>query len=533
MRIGRVHIKTRFKNLEDFQIDIDENAWETVLLGLNATGKSNFLESLVIIFRDLDLIYNLGKNTKQQKKKLILNPFSYYIKYECRNRIIEINLDGKNYSFKVNGEKSKDFIKNIEEYLPKHVFIYYSGISDRLVGLYKHHLKEYYNRIINKSATREQFDTMRRIFLAENIHANFALIAFYMFKDQEEETIQFLNEELKIKDFGSALFTIKEPDWVSKENKNEVLWGATGLVRRFLEDLLLFSYAPILHKSRIDVSYNHEETQNRLYLYFKDKASLADLVDLKYKNKIELFNALESIHISKLLADVKIKVQKEDVSGELAMSELSEGEKQLLTVLGLLKFTKDEESLILLDEPDTHLNPMWKWKFLDYLDRVVKRKENTQIIFSSHDPLVIGKLKKNQVQIFKKDKDGKTVAFNPHISPREMSVSKILTSELFGIPSLMSKKLEDLLNQKRFLQAKISHGELDENERNQFERLKKYFDSIGFGDDTADSRYNQYLKLTSNYQEFTNRKYTKEEAEELDRIAKEVLDEILKEEKGE
>lgn len=87
MRIGRVHIKTRFKNLEDFQIDIDENAWETVLLGLNATGKSNFLESLVIIFRDLDLIYNLGKNTKQQKKKLILNPFSYYIKYECRNRI--------------------------------------------------------------------------------------------------------------------------------------------------------------------------------------------------------------------------------------------------------------------------------------------------------------------------------------------------------------------------------------------------------------------------------------------------------------
>jgi recombinational DNA repair ATPase RecF len=58
MRIDKVHIKTRFKNLEDFQIDIDENAWETVLLGLNATGKSNFLESLVIIFRDLDLIYN-------------------------------------------------------------------------------------------------------------------------------------------------------------------------------------------------------------------------------------------------------------------------------------------------------------------------------------------------------------------------------------------------------------------------------------------------------------------------------------------
>jgi ABC-type multidrug transport system ATPase subunit len=234
-----------------------------------------------------------------------------------------------------------------------------------------------------------------------------------------------------------------------------------------------------------------------------------------------------------MLHDVKIKVQKEGVDGELSMAELSEGEKQLLTVLGLLKFTKDEESLILLDEPDTHLNPMWKWKFLDYLDRVVKRKENTQIIFCSHDPLVIGNLKKNQVQIFKKDKEGKTEAFNPYLSPREMSVSKILTSELFGIPSLMSKKLEDLLNQKRFLQAKLVQGELDDKELGQFEKLKNYFDHIGFNDETTDSRYNQFLKLTSQNKAYSNRKYTKEEAEELDRIAKEVLDEILKEEKGE
>jgi hypothetical protein len=97
----------------------------------------------------------------------------------------------------------------------------------------------------------------------------------------------------------------------------------------------------------------------------------------------------------------------------------------------------------------------------------------------------------------------------------------------------MSKKLEDLLNQKRFLQAKISKGELDKGEKIEFERLKKYFDKIGFGSDTADSRYNRFLELTSNYKEFTNRKYTKEEADELDQIAKEVLDEILKEEKGE
>ncbi|MDX2280334.1 MAG: AAA family ATPase [Saprospiraceae bacterium] len=527
MRIDKVHIKTRFKNLEDFQIDIDENAWETVLLGLNATGKSNFLESLVIIFRDLDLVYSHNRKVKQ--------PFDYYIKYECRSNAIEINFEKGKYAFVVNGKSETTTVtKNIEHYLPKHVFIYYSGISDRLADLYIPHQKIYYEEIIKAGAKIAQFDTIRRIFLAQNIHANFALIAFYMFKeDQGDETIKFLKEELKINDFGSALFMLKEPEWAkNRKDKNAHLWGADGLVEKFVNDLLLFSYAPIQHKTRVEVSYKKNETQDRLYLYLRDKSTFLELVADKYMNKIVLFNALESIHISDMLHDVKIKVQKEGVDGELSMSELSEGEKQLLTVLGLLKFTKDEESLILLDEPDTHLNPMWKWKFLDYLDRVVKRKENTQIIFCSHDPLVIGNLKKNQVQIFKKNKNGKTEAFNPYMSPREMSVSKILTSELFGIPSLMSKKLEDLLNQKRFLQAKISHGELDEDERNQFERLKKYFDRIGYGDDTADSRYNQFLKLTSNYKEFTNRKYTQEESEELDRIAKEVLDEILKEEKS-
>jgi predicted ATPase len=522
MRIDKVHIKSRFKNLYDFQIDIDENAWETVLLGLNATGKSNFLEALVIIYRDLDLIYN--HNRKVEKHE-----FDYYIKYECRENDIEVNLNNGKYSFKVNGAtETTSVTKNIEHYLPKHVFIYYSGTSERLKSLYVPHQREYYKKIITEEASESNFNSIRRIFLAQNIHASFALIAFYIFEDQAKETIQFLEEEINIEDFGSALFMLKEPDWAkAPSRKPSNLWESTGLVRSFLEDLLEASFAPIEHKARIEVSYKKNAHINRLYLFLKDKATVKKLVKQKYTNNIELFNALESLYISDFLEDndVRIKVKKKSVDGELSMAELSEGEKQLLTVLGLLKFTKDEESLVLLDEPDTHLNPVWKWKYLDFLDKVVKRKSNTQIIFCTHDPLVIGNLKKNQVQIFKKDDEGKTQVFNPHLSPREMSV--------FGIPSLMSKKLEDLLNQKRFLQAKLVQGKLGYDEQRLFERLKKYFDSIGFNDETTDSRYNQFLKLTSQNKAYINRKYTKEEAEELDEIANEILDEMLKEEEKE
>ncbi|KAA6315262.1 hypothetical protein EZS27_034251 [termite gut metagenome] len=104
------------------------------------------------------------------------------------------------------------------------------------------------------------------------------------------------------------------------------------------------------------------------------------------KNEVVLVNQIYLIFKRPLFSGQQCK---KDVDGELSMAELSEGEQQLLTVLGLLKFTKDDESLILLDEPDTHLNPQWKWKYLDFLNKIVNKPNSTQIIFCTHDPLGI------------------------------------------------------------------------------------------------------------------------------------------------
>jgi len=54
MRINKLMI-AEFKNLKNFFIDFDENSFTTVIVGQNGAGKSNILEALIIIFRDLDL----------------------------------------------------------------------------------------------------------------------------------------------------------------------------------------------------------------------------------------------------------------------------------------------------------------------------------------------------------------------------------------------------------------------------------------------------------------------------------------------
>ncbi len=53
MRIKRLEIPT-FKNLSNLTLEPEDDTTQ-VVIGLNATGKSNLIEALVAIFRHLDL----------------------------------------------------------------------------------------------------------------------------------------------------------------------------------------------------------------------------------------------------------------------------------------------------------------------------------------------------------------------------------------------------------------------------------------------------------------------------------------------
>ena len=72
-------------------------------------------------------------------------------------------------------------------------------------------------------------------------------------------------------------------------------------------------------------------------------------------------------------------------------------------VLGLLRFTREDESLFLLDEPDTHLNPAWSVQYLEFLKTIGGLGENGHVIMATHDPLVICGLTREQVRIMLRD----------------------------------------------------------------------------------------------------------------------------------
>src|SRR6478735_3420718 len=82
MRIKSVTLPS-FKNLRDFSISFDTDSPTTMLVGRNGMGKSNLIEALVTIFKDLD-----GGAARIRETR-----FPYSIEYTVHNRDISITHD--------------------------------------------------------------------------------------------------------------------------------------------------------------------------------------------------------------------------------------------------------------------------------------------------------------------------------------------------------------------------------------------------------------------------------------------------------
>jgi len=526
MRIDKVYIED-FKNLKQFSIDLDENEMKTVLLGQNAVGKSNFMEALILIFKFLDL----SNETKREP-----TPFEYYIKYQKGKYCVEITYKKGAYTILVNNEKIKSlksfFSKEGKElYQPRYVFTYYSGLSNKLKEHFWKHQNNFYKKITSDDFVEDELDSLRKLFYVQLVHSYFVLLAY--FTHEEEESTIFLKEVLNIEGIESILFILKMPDWAQsrvKDNPNDIFWTAKGLVRPFLEKLWNLSIAPIYQTVKVQTDFDDFDTQDQLYLYLKGKDELKELASI-YTSNTALFKALESTYISKLISEVKIKVRKE-IDGEITFKELSEGEQQLLTVLGLLKFTKDEDSLILLDEPDTHLNPIWKWQYLEFLDNVVKRPETTQIIINTHDPLVIGSLKKEEVRIFRRDTvSGKTIVEVPEFDPRGLGVDGILTSDLFGLSSTLDENTQAKLELRNKLLIKQQTEEFTLEDMEQLQSLHSELEKLGFSNTFRDPIYQKFIIAYKKvFSDNHKKSYSREELDYQNQVALEILAEIMKEE---
>ena len=198
-------------------------------------------------------------------------------------------------------------------------------------------------------------------------------------------------------------------------------------------------------------------SEEHIYIFIKDEHALRSIAR-PFGSQQAFFAVLETLDISGLVREVRVWVKKEGIEDELPFHEISDGEKQLLNVLGLIRFTGHQQSLFLLDEPDTHLNPAWKRDYLQLIERVAGRNADSHIIITTHDPLTISGLEAKQVQVLSRDQDGRVKASKPVIDPRGLGVAGVLT-DVFGLESSLDLDTQQKLDARNRLFA------VPENER--------------------------------------------------------------------
>ncbi|MEE4624885.1 AAA family ATPase [Pseudomonas alliivorans] len=515
MKVDKLHIRSRFKNLEDVIVDFDEHNLMTVVVGCNGSGKSNVLEALVAIFRNLDLgesppfsyilTYQLGqKNSERwQEIQIDADPIRGSLAKQYEIQVRELNLkepadiDSNNKWESIPFSQVKRDKSSNAPYLPKYVFAYYSGPSDRLERYFRKHRNDFYRKLL-----KDELDLkgeIRPLFYAKPHHSQFVLLAFFLSQKDSIEK-DFLREHLGIEGLDSIHFVMRQPEWAKQ--KGELFWGARGVVRRFLDDLIKFTIAPVKVTRQENSSLTGNNIRNEfLHLFLPNLESLREFArDL---TPDELFKMLESTLLSEIISEVSIRVKVSRSNTPLTFRELSEGEQQLLTVLGLLKFTGGKDSLFLLDEPDTHLNPSWAVKYLSFLRKFVPNHETSHLLMVTHHPLAIAELEKQQVQVMWSDADAQVHAKEPEESPRGMGINLILRSDMFGLKTTLDDITQRKLDSRNKLASKDSlsqesiqrePGQAAETELEYLARLNTELAELGFNLSTDDPDFMDYLR---------------------------------------
>ena len=335
-RLKSVYIEN-YKNIHDQTFDFSESNGYVALIGLNGSGKSNLLEAISLIFKGL--LFD-GKSVE----------FRYKIVYE----IDGVGYERKNRVAKRFGAKvaDKDMV------YPTSVIACYSGEDNRL---WKSAYEKYYMQYFRKAIQNKTFSPE---FMYINKYCwKIAFIALLC--SQKDSVQQFLRENIGISDISDVTIRIQADD-----DKRATF--TTHLACQWFDKLIA------MQDTNADYQLNANEIASTDMMAFGAHSNddPARVFQFLYLLSMPEKNIPEGQAIDKLITNISIKI------GSIDFDNLSEGEKKMILIECITQILSDNNSLVLLDEPDAHVHVGNKKKILDAIELF-----EGQTILSTHSPI--------------------------------------------------------------------------------------------------------------------------------------------------
>jgi predicted ATP-binding protein involved in virulence len=411
MRLKEIHIKGTYKNLQDFKVSFEGDNFLEVFVGKNGTGKSNFFEAILEIFKHLS-------------EEDYLIRFNYSMSYEINEETVFLEWEGVNW---INKEKQK--ITPDKSKLPENILVYYSGHNKTIGNLLNTSNKNHKKLLDSKRKNDNLLSEVTRLFTGIDTQYKSLLLSVILLQENENKAKIFIKDKLGISTIGNEIrLDFKRPDYASNKIKfnefveDERFWEAKGYFKTLLNKIWgIGTYN--FDGFRDQGLFGEKEDGYVLYKSFNSfKESFTSY------SALELFIAFDNLKTIGYLDDLKIDVTL--TSGKtIKIDQFSDGQFQSVYIYALTELFKDKNCITLLDEPDSFLHPEWQHKFLNQVNEISDASAKTNhVLMSSHSGITLIPFEKERVKYFDFKADG---SINNYPLIKRIAIEK-LSNSLIG-----------------------------------------------------------------------------------------------------
>lgn len=475
MRLQELYIKD-YKVLQDFTLQFDEQSAVSVLIGENGSGKTTVVECLTLIFTELfrhNTVYGLLEQTgfsfefRLRYRLYRASSFDHTFSNEFGNEYFDVEIQCDHFmntQVRVfNEDKIYDSPELLSQFLqeegisvrparyllPSKVVLYYSGISTIIEQIIDNYQKE----IILDSLDGETTSTSDLFYFKPD---NFPALLIGLLSFRYGNIPKQLEDNFNIAQIGSfdhIAIRLRRPKWAKSKATPEMFWGAKGDLANFLAVL----------RAKTTVEFGIDSVTFNIF----SQHQLSEVWGF-YGTEKSLFEYLVALQANGLIEQIDVFLRK---AKQLIVpyQRLSEGEKQLLIMMALRELFAAENSLFLLDEPDTYLHPEWKRNFIANFqpEELLTENDLVNYLITTHSPGIVSGMRKSQLHVLQKI-DGRSVpkafSFNPYGQPEDQ-----ILFDFFEVTGLRYKPVERELDELRLL---VNQGQYES------ERFSELFEQV-------------------------------------------------------
>ncbi len=470
--------------------------YTTLIIGPNGTGKSKILQAIIGIFNSLE---SASKNSRKKYS------FDFYYKLKFGNKGRLHNVDYSTDDLLINDIASRTNIDQL--LLPTQVMISAFSFNDKYPlresrgkvsydNYYYLGLKSTTNNIFLSKPTRDAISNLydavvqgKEILPLKEAFTTLELKPELKLVYKQGKFFKFLqnNEFWGNKNLTPSQFENSFTDFFKKKKRKNTNPELKRLGNEKIEKLLADT-----EKLQTIIDYLQENIRLVTEVVNKEIA-LTPTLNFEKRNSFNEFT--KNVLPFQLLSDLEIitfsRFEIKKLETNFSFDDASSGEYHiLLTYLNILAIL-EENSLVMLDEPEISLHPNWQIKYMDIFNKVFKRFPKTHFIIASHSHFLVSDLKSKNSNIL-----GVEMSENGQIkiTPTErntygwsaeqilLDVFKVATTRNYFITKIITDVLKEVSKEQpdyNFVKLKLKQIIfLDTNDFKEHDPMKEIFGEL-------------------------------------------------------